>query len=344
MPTLANIPSLVPEAELIKEGVLSAIGHTPLVRLTRIVRDASLKVFAKLEAANPGGSIKDRTALSIIEHGLRTGALKKGSVVIESSSGNMGIGLAQVCSYYGLKFICVVDPKTTPQNIRLLEVYGAQVDLVAEPDPATGDFLQARLNRVRALLDSCPNSFWPDQYSNTYNAAAHHQTMDEIVTELGDNLDYLICATSTCGTLRGCAEYVRKYQLRTQIIAVDAVGSVIFGDQRAKRLIPGHGAGVVPGLFQANLAGRCVHVSDLDCVVGCRRLVARESILAGGSSGGVMTALERIKYEIPSGSTCVLVFPDRGERYLDTIYSDAWVREHFGDVSHLWQQYTDDDN
>lgn len=337
MSTLANIPNQVTEAELIKEGVLSAIGHTPLVRLTRIVGDSSLKVFSKLEAANPGGSIKDRTALSIIEHALSAGVLKKGSVVIESSSGNMGIGLAQVCSYYGLKFICVVDPKATSQNIRLLEVYGAQVELVSEPDPATGDFLLARLNRVRALLDSCPNSFWPDQYSSIYNSAAHHQTMDEIVTELGDNVDYLICATSTCGTMRGCAEYVRKYQLRTQIIAVDAIGSVIFCQPRARRLIPGHGAGVVPRLFQPNLASRCIHVSDLDCVVGCRRLMVREAILAGGSSGGVMMALERIKHEIPSGSTCVLVFADRGERYLDTIYSDAWVEEHFGDVSHLWQ-------
>ena len=325
MPTLTKTTIQVAEAQLIREGVCSAIGQTPLVRLTRVIENSSLKVFAKLEAANPGGSIKDRAALSIIDQGICTGVIKKGTVVIESSSGNMGIGLAQVCSYYGLRFICVIDPKTSSQNIRLLEVYGAQVELITEPDPTTGDFLQARLNRVHALLDFYDNSFWPDQYSNSYNSAAHHKTMDEIVTELGD-IDYLLCATSTCGTMRGCAEYVRKHRLRTQIIAVDAVGSVIFSNKRSKRLIPGHGAGIVPELYQPDLASRCIHISDLDCVVGCRRLIRREAILAGGSSGAVTMALDRIKEELPKGSTCVLIFPDRGERYLDTIYSDLWVQ------------------
>jgi cysteine synthase A len=323
--------------ELIDEGILSAIGSTPLVRLNRVFKDAQFKLFAKLESLNPGGSIKDRSALYIIKYGLETGTIRQQTVVIESSSGNMGIGLAQACSYYGLQFICVIDPKTTQQNIDILKAYGAQTDLVTEPDPVSGEFLQARLDRVQELLNSVEHGFWPNQYANLYSLLAQYQTMREIVTSLNDEVDYLFCATSTCGTIRGCAEFVRDQNMRTKIFAVDALGSVIFGGQSAKRLIPGHGASLVPDLFQPGMADRCVCVSDLDCVVGCRRLIGSEAILTGGSSGGVLMAIEQIKEEIVSGSTCVAIFPDRGERYLNTIYSDSWVREHFGDVSHLWQ-------
>lgn len=326
------------QPKLVREdaGVLSAVGNTPLIRLSRVFENARFKVYAKLESLNPGGSTKDRPALSIISRAIETGAVRAGDIVVESSSGNMGIGLAQACSYFGLRFICVVDPKTTRQNVQLLRAYGAEVDVVTEPDPSTGEYLQARIDRVKELLHENKNGFWPNQYSNVYNPIAHHQTMGEIVTALGTGPDYLFCATSTCGTLRGCAEYVKANNLKTEIIAVDAIGSVIFGGRKSKRLIPGHGAALRPGLFQAELAQKCVHVSDLDCVVGCRRLTRREALLVGGSSGGVLMALDRIKAEIPFGAICALLFPDRGERYLDTIYSDAWVEEHFGNVSHFW--------
>jgi len=257
--------------------------------------------------------------------------------VIESSSGNLGIGLAQACRYMGLRFICVVDPKTTTQNIRILKAYGAEIDLVKEPDPATGEFLQARIDRVHTLLRMIEDSFWTNQYANVSNAQAHyHTTMREIAAQLHGRIDYLFVSTSTCGTLRGCAEYIRDHGLRTRIIAVDAHGSVIFGGESGKRLIPGHGASRRPELFCAGLADECVRVSDLDCVVGCRRLVGSEGILAGGSSGGVLMALEQVAGRIPEGATCALIFHDRGERYLETIYSDEWVEEHFGNIAHLW--------
>jgi N-(2-amino-2-carboxyethyl)-L-glutamate synthase len=322
---------------MIDDGILSAIGHTPLVRLTRAIEDITFDLYAKIEALNPGGSIKDRAALSIISNALVTGEICPGTTVIESSSGNMGIGLAQACAYFGLRFICVLDPKTVVQNIHLLEAYGAEVDVITEPDPVTGEFLPARIQRVQTLLNLIPNSYWPDQYSNVYNVRAHYQTMHEIVTGLGGRVDYLFCSTSTCGTLRGCAEYVRAHSLGTKVFAVDAEGSVIFGGSPTKRLIPGHGAARRPGLYQEGLAERCIRISDLDCVIGCRQLLRREAIMAGGSSGGVLMAVERIKDDIPRGAVCVVLLPDRGERYLDTIYSDVWVREQFGEVSHLWQ-------
>jgi N-(2-amino-2-carboxyethyl)-L-glutamate synthase len=317
---------------MIGEGILSAIGHTPLVSLKRALEDIQFQLFAKLESFNPGGSVKDRAALSIIRHALETGGIRPGTTVIESSSGNMGIGLAQACAYFGLRFICVVDPKTTKQNIHILQAYGAEVDVVSKPDPVTKEFLSARIRRVQNLLRSTPNSYWPNQYSNIYNAKAHYQTMHEVATALDGKVDYLFCSTSTCGTLRGCAEYALAHNMKTKVFAVDAVGSVVFGGSPKKRLIPGHGAAHSPGLYQPGLADRCIQVSDLDCVIGCRRLLRREAIMAGGSSGGVLMAVERVKDDIPAGAVCAVLFPDRGERYLDTIYSDVWVKKHFGAV------------
>src|SRR5262245_46778193 len=131
------------------EGILSTIGNTPLVRLKRVFKDLQFQLFAKLEGFNPGGSAKDRPALNILEEAMEAGAIGPGTVIVESSSGNLGIGLAQVCRYLGLRFICVVDPKTTNQNIRILKSYGAEIDLVSEPDPKTGEFLHSRIDRVR---------------------------------------------------------------------------------------------------------------------------------------------------------------------------------------------------
>ena len=320
-----------------RQGVLAAIGRTPLVRLARLPGTARVDLFAKLEAANPGGSIKDRPALTIIEQALAHGLIDSGTVVVESSSGNFGVGLAQACRYHGLRFICVVDPKTTPQNLAILGAYGAEVDMVTERDPATGEYLPVRLRRVRELCQVSFRSFWPNQYANTWNALAHHTTMGEIADALEGWVDYLFCATSTCGTLRGCAEYVREHGLATVIVAVDAVGSVIFGGPGGRRLLPGHGAAIRPALCDQALAHEVIHVGDLDCVAGCRRLVRHEAILAGASSGAAVMAAYRMLPELRAGSNCVLILPDRGERYLDTVYCDAWVEAHFGAVSHLWE-------
>jgi len=244
-----------------------------------------------------------------VTRALSTGAIGPETVVIESSSGNLAIGLAQVCAYHGLRFICVVDAKTTQQNVAILGAFGAEVDLVQRPDAATGEFLPARLARVQELLREHPNSFWPNQYANPENAGAHHRTMREIVAALDGRVDYLFCTTSTCGTLRGCAEHVRARGLTTRIVAVDAVGSVIFGPGSGRRLIPGHGAAVRPGLFAPDLADRVVHVSDLECVAGCRTLVRREAILAGGSSGAAVAAVHRLQEEIPPGARCAVICP-----------------------------------
>ncbi|MGW0563335.1 2,3-diaminopropionate biosynthesis protein SbnA [Streptomyces sp. NPDC003016] len=319
-------------------GILGTIGRTPLVELERMFPGGHSQVFAKIERFNPGGSIKDRSGLNMISEALRSGEITPGrSVVVESSSGNLAVGLAQICRYFGLRFICVIDAKTTEQNTAILRAYGAEVEVVDERDPATGEFLPVRLRRVRELVESIPHAYSPNQYANLFNPKAHESTMHEIVEALDGRLDFLFCSVSTFGTLRGCADYIRRAGLATKVVAVDAEGSAIFGRPPTRRLIPGHGASVRPALMDPEAADDVVHVSDLDCVVFCRRLVGREAILAGGSSGATLAAVDRTLPRIPRGSVSALIFPDGGDRYLKTIYSDDWVRENFGEVSHLWK-------
>jgi N-(2-amino-2-carboxyethyl)-L-glutamate synthase len=317
-------------ARLRGSGVLSAVGETPLIQLSRLLDDRGRAVYAKLEALNPGGSLKDRSARAIVEASMETGEIvPHETVVVESSSGNFAIGLAQACRYYGVEFICVVDVKTPAESIAILRAFGAEVDIVTEPDAATNEYLPVRLRRVADLLATIRNSFWPNQYANPAAARAHHRTMDEIAQALDGRVDYLFCATSTCGTLRGCSEYVSQHGLTTQIIAVDAAGSAVFDSPRQPRLIPGHGASIRPELYRDDLAAEVVHVTDQDCILGCWRLLDREAYLGGGSSGGLVAALDRVHQRLPKSTNCVLMFADRGERYLSTIYNDVWVEQHF---------------
>jgi 2,3-diaminopropionate biosynthesis protein SbnA len=326
-------------AENAPKGILSTIGNTPLVRFEKLFPDADLEIYAKLERFNPGGSIKDRSALNMLRGRIEAGQLVPGrSVVVESSSGNLAIGIAQICLYHGIRFICVVDVKTTEQNLAILRAYQAEIEVITDLDPETGEYLPGRLRRVAELLATLPHAYCPDQYSNLLNPAAHEATTAEIVNALDGSVDYIFCATSTYGTLRGCSDYLRANRLNTQLVAVDAIGSAIFGQEPARRLIPGHGASVVPPLADLSLPDDVVHVSDLDCVVSCRRLVGREAVLAGGSAGATVAALEQRLDRIPAGSKVVLIFPDGGDRYLDTIYSDDWVNRHFGDVFYLWKE------
>ncbi len=312
------------------DGILSTIGQTPLIELRRISQNTGIRVLAKLEGFNPGGSAKDRAALEIITNAIKSGLIQPETVIIESSSGNMGIGIAQVCRYFGLRFICVVDPHIMTQNVRILRAYGAEVDFVTEPDPVTGQFLPARINRVRELLASNSHSFWPNQYANPNNSGAHYRgTIREILEALDQRLDYLFCSVSTCGTLRGCSDYLRDHGHHAKVIAIDAEGSLVFGNNKpGKRRLPGLGAGIRPPLCDPTGVHQVVYVSDADCISGCRRLVREEAILVGASSGGVLKAIERLIPAFPEGTICVGIFPDRGERYMEVVYDDQWVHDN----------------
>lgn len=307
--------------------ILDTVGHTPLIKLNRLYPDSPHRIFAKMESFNPGGSIKDRTALQLITHAMEDGKLKKGDTVVESSSGNMAIGLAQTCKYFGLNLEVVVDPMVNKQNIKIIRAYGAKVNFVEFP-AEKGGYLQARLDKVQQILDSNPRSFWTNQYGNRQNPIAHRQTMHEIVKDLGKAPDYIFAATSTCGTLMGCADYIKKNELKTKVIAVDAVGSIIFGTPAGERKIPGHGAGRKSQFLDRELIDDVVHVNDEQCVKGCHRLLNTEAILCGGSSGAVTYAVHKLSPTLPEGATIAMILCDKGERYLDTIYNEDWVNEN----------------
>lgn len=313
------------------EGILGAIGNTPLVALRRFLLRPDIDVWAKLEAANPGGSAKDRPAAKMIQDALDGGLIDLGTTVVESTSGNTGIGLAQACRYQGIRLICVVDARAHAKSVRAMRALGAEVRIVKRPDAETGDFLVARLALVRRLLAAIPNSFSPDQYANESNPAAHAAgTMREIDEALEGQIDYLFVATSTTGTLRGCGDYLRERARGTRIVAVDSTGSALFGGVRGTRRLPGFGAGVETRLSAGADHDELVRVSDIDCVVGCRRLAEREAILAGASSGGVAFALEALSAQMDSGSRCAVIFADGGTGYLETVYDDAWVERELG--------------
>lgn len=316
--------------ETMEHHLLSAIGNTPLVRLSNLFRShKSIEVYGKLEMMNPGGSAKDRPALRMIQHAWDKGLIRPGSVVIESSSGNMAISLAYICRYMGLRFISVIDPRTAEQNIRIMKAFGAEVHYVSEPDEETGEFLSARLNRVRALLAEIPGSYWPNQYANEHNYMSHYDTTMREIAEHLPKVDYLFGGASTCGTLLGCSKYIHDHNMSTQIVAVDAEGSVLFGGNKGHRRFPGLGAGIVPPFALEPFADHVKSVSDWEMVVGCRMLVDQEAILVGPSSGGVVMALHNMLSELPEHAVCVLIIHDRGERYLDTVYSEDWVQQQF---------------
>ena len=310
---------------MVHESVVSCIGHTPLVYLRRLFPEHGLDVIAKLEFLNPGGSIKDRPARYIIEQGLRDGTIKPGSHLIESSSGNFGIALAMVARIYQLTFTCVVDPKISPTNLQILRHFGANIEMVQAPDQH-GGYLKTRIAHVHTLLATMPHSLWVNQYANQLNWQAHYyHTGTEIIADLDRPIDCLIIGVSTTGTITGIARRLRQEYPRLRVIAVDAVGSVIFGAPGGARELPGIGASRVPELLNRAEIDEVIYADDSEAVQACRDLVGVEGIFAGASSGSVIAAIRKLVPTFPTPYRVLTVFPDRGDRYIDMIYSDAWV-------------------
>ena len=306
--------------------IIRTVGNTPLVQFSRIFDPYTFDFYGKMESFNPGGSIKDRVGVRLIEEAIREGKVDQYTTVVESTSGNMGIGLAQVCHYYKVKLLLVVDPHINKPAAKLLETYGAKLITVKDQD-GMGGYLKTRLRKVRQLLRDIPGSFWPDQYRNHSVTAVHQQTWSEIIRDLGCAPDYLFVPTSTCGTLMGLANAISESGHTTRIIAVDARGSVVFGDEPAIRRIPGIGSSRKSNFLDPSRIDGIVHVSDRQAVNGCRLLLAKESVLTGGSSGAVIHAVSRYAPYFSTSASAVGILPDSGERYVDTVYSDEWVKQ-----------------
>lgn len=308
-----------------RDSILEAVGNTPMVRLSRLFPATQAEVWAKLEGFNPGGSAKDRAAVGMVEAGLRNGRIGASTLILEASSGNTGVALAQVCALKGLRFRCYVDPNTTRSHVALLRAYGAEVERIDVPDD-DGEYHPPKVERIRTLVATGEDVFWPNQHGNAANPESHRTgTMAEILRDLGRAPDLLFVATSTCGTLRGCLDALREVGGRTRVLAVDAVGSRIFSPSTAPRHVPGLGASRPSPLTPSTTEVHVRHVTTADCVAGCRGLVRTEAILAGASSGGVVHAMRQEVPRLGRGEVCVGILPDRGDRYLDTVYDQDWL-------------------
>ncbi|WP_461155448.1 2,3-diaminopropionate biosynthesis protein SbnA [Saccharopolyspora tripterygii] len=319
---------------MIHDSVIGCVGSTPMVRLSRCFPEPEVEVLAKLEMLNPGGSMKDRPARFIVEQGLADGTLRPGMRLVESTSGNLGIALAMAAGLHGLSFTAVIDPKTSPINLRLLELFGADVEMVTEPDEA-GGYLHSRVSRAQELVRSIPHATQINQYANELNWRSYHETAgEEILDAVEGPIDYLVAAVSTTGSIQGIARRLRQEHPDLKVIAVDAVGSVIFGAPPGPRQIPGFGASRVPEIYAPGEINDVLHVADAESAAGCRRLLATEKVFAGGSSGAVIAGVEHLVSRLTGPARIVTVLPDRGERYLDLVYDDEWV----ADLPDPWQE------
>ncbi|MGB6751204.1 MAG: 2,3-diaminopropionate biosynthesis protein SbnA [Xanthobacteraceae bacterium] len=310
---------------MIVESPLQLLFRDLFYRLPAFV--GSHDVFLKLEGFNITGSIKVKTAIGLVEDLEQRGIARPGeTVLVESSSGNLGLALSLVCAIKGYKFICVTDPNANRATIRGIELYGAKVIVVEDRDSA-GGYLGSRLKKIDQILQSDPNAIWLNQYANIANKNVHaEQTANEIANEF-DKVDWVFAGTGTTGTLAGISERLRQEFPRIKVVAVEPEGSVTFGGAPGKRNIPGIGASVKPKLADLAKPDRIIAVNEKITVEACLSFVRDYHLLVGGSTGTVLAAVQQLAPEFRHDDTIVAISADLGEKYLDTIYDPAWVEK-----------------
>jgi 2,3-diaminopropionate biosynthesis protein SbnA len=287
-------------------------------------------LFLKCEGFNFAGSIKLKAATEMIEAAERDGLLTPRSVLVESSSGNLGVALSMIAASKGYQFMCVTDPRCNLSTKRLMEALGSQVHTISDPDPVNG-FLGARLDFVATLCASDDRYVWLNQYTNHANWRAHYRTTAPAIAREFPRLDVLFVGAGTCGTLMGCARYFREHDQRVRIVAVDSVGSVTFGGPPGRRMIPGLGTSVRPPMLDESLVDEVVWVEEPDTIRACHRM-ARSGFLFGGSTGTVVSgAISWLDLYDKRELTAVAIAPDLGERYLDTVYQSNWLHDLYGE-------------
>ena len=286
-------------------------------------------LFLKCEGFNFAGSIKLKAAAEMVEAADRQGVLGPDSVLVESSSGNLGVALSMIAASKGYRFVCVTDSRCNLSTRLLMEALGSEVHIITESDQA-GGFLGARLDYVRALCASDDRYVWLNQYTNQGNWQAHYRTTAPAIARQFPQLDVLFVGAGTTGTLMGCARYFEHWHRPVRIVAVDSVGSVIFGGRPGRRMIPGLGMAVRPPLLDDAHVDDVVRVEEADTLRACHRL-ARRGFLFGGSTGTVVSgATDWLSRHGAGGLTAVAIAPDLGERYLDTIYQTNWIEAIYG--------------
>src|SRR5664279_1909378 len=287
-------------------------------------------LFLKCEGFNFAGSIKLKAANEMVAAAERDGILTPGSVLVESSSGNLGVALSVIAASKGYRFLCVTDPRCNLSTRLMMEALGSQVHVITEPDPV-GGFLGARIEYIRALCATDDRYVWLNQYSNPGNWMAHYRTTAPAIAREFPQLDVLFVGAGTTGTLMGCARYFREWHRPVRIIAVDTVGSVTFGGAPGRRMIPGFGMNIRPPLLDRSYVDEVVLVEEADTIRACHRL-AKKGFLFGGSTGTVTSGAATWLAQHDAGElTAVAIAPDLGDRYLDTIYHTNWLQDLYGD-------------
>lgn len=290
------------------------IGKTPLLELRNLQNGAV--VLAKLEYLNPAGSVKDRVAKAMIDDALERGLLKEGSVIIEPTSGNTGIGLAVVAAARGYKAVIVMPDSMSPERISLMKAYGAEVVLTPGAEGMSGAIAKAE-----ALAKALPNSFIPDQFANPANAKAHYDTTGpEIWADTDGEVDIFVAGVGTGGTITGTGAYLKSKNPNLKVVAVEPAGSpVLSGGEAGKHGLQGIGAGFIPAVLDPNIYDQVIPVTEAQAYAAARLLAKKEGILAGISSGAALhAAMELSAQPENAGKTIVVLFPDTGDRYLST--------------------------
>ena len=295
------------------KGITELIGNTPLVRLNRLSKPGSAVIYAKVESFNPGGSVKDRICLNMINEAERQGKLKPGGTLVEPTSGNTGIGLALVAAVRGYKLILVMPESMSMERASLLSSYGAQLVLTAAWEGMKGSIKEAE-----SIVAQNPSYFMPDQFSNPANPAMHRMTTGpEILEALNGKVDAFVAAVGTGGTITGCGEVIKERNPQARVIAVEPAGSpVLSGGEPGPHKIQGIGAGFVPKVLNRKILDGVITVTDDEAYQTAKLLAKKEGLLVGISAGANVFAAQKVAEELGPGKNVVTILCDTGERYI----------------------------
>ncbi len=308
-------------------SLIELIGDTPLVRLDRIGRDLSAQLFAKLEFLNPGGSVKDRPALFMVEAAERDGRLRRGGTIVEPTSGNTGVGLAIVAARRGYRCIFTMPDKIAQEKVALLRAYGAEV--VVCPTAVDPQHPDSYYSVARRLAQTTPNAFMPNQYANPANPEAHERTTGpELWRQTAGRITHVVASIGTGGTISGIGRYLKGRNPAIQVIGADPEGSVYSGGQGRPYLVEGIGEDFWPDTYDREIADRVVMVSDRDSFLTARRVTREEGILVGGSCGTAVWAALEVGRDLGPEAVIVVIVPDSGRGYLSKVYDDGWMADH----------------
>ena len=309
------------------DTILDAVGRTPLVRLHRITGGLAPTVLAKVESLNPGGSVKDRIGLRMIEDAERRGLLKPGGTIVEPTSGNTGHALAITAAIKGYRMIFVMADKQSPEKIALLRAYGAEV--VVCPTAVPRESPESYYSVADRLSREIPGAYQPNQYFNPENPQAHYETTGPEIWEQTDGrIDALVAGLGTGGTLTGAARFLKERKPSVRIVGADPEGSLYSGDAIRPYKVEGIGEDFIPGTIDLAIIDRIVRVSDRDSFLLARRITREEGILVGGSAGTAMKAALELAGEMQAGQLIVVILPETGRNNLSKIYSDEWMRQN----------------